>query len=117
MAEDLQHSLTHGKNGESIQNAARRGREQLSDAVSRASDRIDTASTTVGRGVEKAGDLLDSSATAAASSVREMGRYMQRSDPATMREDFVALLGRHPGAMFCVGIGAGVLIAQMFRRS
>jgi hypothetical protein len=116
MAEDLQHSLTHGKNGESIQNAARRGREQLGDAVSRASERIDTASTSVGRGVEKAGDLIDTTAGAAANSVREMGRYMQRSDPATMREDFVQLLSRHPGTMFCVGIGAGVLLAQMFRR-
>lgn len=85
------------------------------DAGEAFGDALDGAVSSVGRGVDRAGKMIEGTGKSAGASVRSAGRYMQAADPATMRADFMATLGRHPGTTLAIGIGAGLLLGRIFQ--
>jgi hypothetical protein len=91
-----------------------RAKEYTDDVASRLGDAVESASTSVGRGVDRAGKMIERTGSSAGASVRGAGRYLQESSAATLRGDFRATLGRHPGTTLAIGVCAGLLIGRMF---
>jgi len=91
------------------------GHDRAADAATRASDALDSASSSIGRGVERAGDAIKSVTRSAGTSLADMRRSIQSADLSEMGNDLIAMLRRNPTATFCAGLGAGILVAQMLR--
>lgn len=110
---------TTTNNGNDATELMKRGKSQLEDMQERAADRLDRATTSLGGGVENMGGAIESAGKSAGSSIKRTGQYLQKADPATMKEDLVDTIRRHPGATFAVGVGLGVLLtrAMSSRRS
>ena len=98
---------------EATRDLAQSGKERATEVANRAGEALNSATTTVGRSMERAGAAIKAAGDGAGTSIGDTGRYLQSADLRTMRSDLMTLCSRHPGATLAVGIGAGLLLAQI----
>lgn len=91
-------------------------KDRARDAAAQASHYVDSATNSVGRGMETAGETLSARATSATDGLVRAGRYLQEHDPASMGRDLTSLVRQHPTAALCIGFGVGILIGRAISR-
>lgn len=95
--------------GDEVKNRARM-------AMGNATEYVDTATTSVGRGMESAASAIAQRVDSAADGVARAGRYLQQSDPEAMGRDITDWVREHPGVSLGVGFGIGLLIGRALKR-
>ena len=91
-------------------------KNRVRGAVGSAGEYVDTASTTLGRGMETAAEAVAHRVDSAAGGVASAGRYLQRSNTEDLGHDLTDWVRNHPGVSLGVGFGIGLLIGRAISR-
>lgn len=94
-----------------------RGKQQVADLGDRTVEQIDQATTRLGDGVAQVGTAIKSTGRSTGASIQEVGQYLQQKDPASMKDDLMQVVRRHPGATLALGMGLGALLTRAFGAS
>jgi hypothetical protein len=104
---------------------ATQAREKAGEWASAAGERVESAKTTVGEGMESLaqtmrergpqGGVLGSASHAVASGMERVGSYLQEHSFSDMGQDLTRLIRRYPVQAVLVGIGIGFLLSRATR--
>ena len=96
-----------------ISNASNDVRSRVKDVVHNASDYVDQATTSVGRGLETAADSMANRAQSMSDGIARTGRYLQSSDTEQMGRDLTNWVRENPAVSLALGFGIGFMIGRM----
>ncbi|HMI90715.1 MAG TPA: hypothetical protein VK509_05095 [Polyangiales bacterium] len=99
-----------------LSEASNEVKNKVRNAAGAANEYVDTATTTMGRGMESAAGAIAQRVDTAADGVARAGRYLQQSDPSAMGRDITDWVREHPAVSLGVGFGVGLLIGRALSR-
>lgn len=91
-------------------------KNKMRNAAGTATEYVDSATTSMGRGMESAAHAISQRVDSAADGVARAGRYLQESDPGAMGRDITDWVREHPAVSLGVGFGVGLLIGRALSR-
>lgn len=116
-AQDAAHNVKDKANelGTQAREKANQASEKVDDAMSNAGQQMSNLAQTVRERAPqqgRMGEIAENTATA----LERSGRYLQQSNPDTIRSDLESVIRQHPVESLLVGLGLGFVIARSMRR-
>ena len=99
-----------------LSEASNEMKSRVRTAAGAATGYVDSATTTMGRGMESAADVIAQRVDSAADGIARAGRYLQQSDPQAMGRDLTDWVREHPAVSLGIGFGVGLLLGRALSR-
>lgn len=93
-----------------------RAKEVQHNVGNRINERVDSASTRVGDGLNSAAGGIRNGVETVATKLERAGGYLREHDARTMGSDLTNVIRNHPKAAIGVGLGLGFMIGRMLSR-